>query len=281
MRHLIKQKERSVPSSRASGFTIVEILIALFMASIVIAAAFELFITQHNQLLVQEDVSEIQANARAAAVLLAEEIRKTGYRLPSIVTHMEATNSDPDTLVIKYAKPMLAGVALEQPMLDEYDVLNCNGVSLHGLEPGDWAYIYDEDNGVGEPFIATEIDYQTNCLAHALSPLERTYPAGSKIFAVERCSFYIDRSERAHPNLMMQKLGQPPEIFAENIEDLDFIYYLEDGTSTGVMVNPNMVRMIGIHVVARSFRPDLNSPNGEYRTRDFTLKVKLRNFGLS
>jgi hypothetical protein len=80
---------------------------------------------------------------------------------------------------------------------------------------------------------------------------------------------------------MIQRLGEAPEVFAENIESLDFEYFLEDGTSTSVMANPSLVRMIGIHIVAKSFRPDLNTPNGEQRTRDFTLKVKLRNFGLS
>jgi len=281
MRNLLKQKERFGPSSRASGFTIIEILISLFMASVVIAAAFELFIAQHNQLLVQEDVSEIQANARSAAELLAEEIRKTGYLLPSIVTYMEAANSDPDTLTIKYARPMMAGVILEENMLDESDALNCNGNSLDGLVAGDCVYVYDEAADSGEAFVVTDIDHNTNTVAHDLGPLGRTYPVGSRLFAVERCKFYIDRTDREHPNLMMERIGHTPEVFAENIESLDFEYYLEDGTSTGLMVNPGQVRMIGIHVVAKSFRPDLNSRNGEYRKRDFTLKVKLRNFGLS
>jgi type II secretory pathway pseudopilin PulG len=281
MRKLLKLNERKIPGSKSSGFTVVEILISLFVAGVVVSAAFQLYIAQHNQLLVQEDVSEIQANARAAAELLAEEIRKTGYLLPAIVTHMEAINSDPDTLTIKYAKPMMAGVVLEQDMADEYDKLDCNGNSLDGLEPGDWVYVYDENSDSGDAFVATDIDYQTNCMAHQLAPLNRAYRVGSRLFAVERCKFYIDRSNTNQPNLMIQRLGEAPEVFAENIESLDFEYFLEDGTSTSVMANPSLVRMIGIHIVAKSFRPDLNTPNGEQRTRDFTLKVKLRNFGLS
>jgi hypothetical protein len=259
----------------------IEILIALFMASIVIAVAFRFFVTQHNQMLVQEDVSEIQANARAAAQLLAEEIRKTGYRLPPIVSQMMATNSNPDTMVIRYARPILAGVELERAMIDQYDVLDCNGISLEGLEPGDWVFVYNEDSNIGEPFIATEIDFQTNCVAHDMAPLHIPYPEGSKIFAVESCSFYIDRADRAHPNLMMRRLGQPPEVFAENIEALDFVYYLEDGSSTTTLNNPALVRMVGINVTATSFRPNLNSQPGMERTRSYSLKVKLRNFGLS
>jgi type II secretory pathway pseudopilin PulG len=282
MRNLLKIRERVDPSDRASGFTMVEILIALFMASVVIAAAFELFITQHNQLLVQEDVSEIQGNARVAAELLAEEIRKTGYMLPPIVTSIEASNSDPDTLTVRYATPTLAGVVLDQDLGDEYGILRCTGNSISGLYAGDWIYIYDEDAEVGEAFVATNVDYHNNTISHDLGPLTTTYPAGSQLLAVESYSFFLGggSTDNSSQDLMISHFGGTPEVFAENIENLDFMYYYEDGTSSNQLTNPGLVRMIGINVTAKSLRPDLNSPNGEYRTRDFSLKVKLRNFGL-
>jgi len=80
---------------------------------------------------------------------------------------------------------------------------------------------------------------------------------------------------------MTKRFGNTPELFAENIEALDFEYYLADGTVTNVLANPSLVRMIGINVTAKSLRPELNSPNHQYRTRSYSLKVKLRNFGLS
>jgi hypothetical protein len=248
----------------------------------VIAAAFELFITQHNQLLVQEDVSEIQGNARVAAELLAEEIRKTGYMLPPIVTSIEASNSDPDTLTVRYATPTLAGVVLDQDLGDEYGILRCTGNSISGLYAGDWIYIYDEDAGVGEAFVATAVDYHNNTISHDLGPLTTTYPAGSQLLAVESYSFFLGggSTDNSTQDLMISHFGGTPEVFAENIENLDFVYYYEDGTSSNQLTNPGLVRMIGINVTAKSLRPDLNSPNGEYRTRDFSLKVKLRNFGL-
>ncbi len=264
-----------------SGFTLVEILIALIVASVIISVAFELYLTQHNQLLVQEDVSEIQGNARAAAELLAEEIRKTGYLLPGIITSMEATNSNPDTLVVKYATPKLAGVFLDQPVLTGSDALRCTGNPLNELVAGDWVFIYDEAADSGEAFVVTDVDHYNNTIYHDLNPLARTYPVGSALYAIARNKFYIDYSDRANPNLMIERLGQPPEIYAEHIEHLDFEYYLEDGTSTTMYANPFDVRMIGINVRAKSFRPELNTVNGDYRKREFTLKVKLRNFGLS
>jgi hypothetical protein len=263
----------------------VEILVGLSAAGVIISAAFQLYIRQHNQLLVQEDVSEIQANARAAAELLAEEIRKTGYRLPGIVTTMEASNTNPDTLIIKYATPKLANVFLVDDMLTETDNLRCTEHTLGRLEPRDWVYIYDEVADTGEAFIATYVDYEGSIIYHHEGALTRVYPADSPLYSVTRDKFYISQTgyndNNSNPNLMVHRLGQYPEIFAENIETLDFLYYLDDGSTTSQLTDPSRVRMIEINIVARSFRPELNSPNGEYRKRDFTLKVKLRNYGLS
>jgi prepilin-type N-terminal cleavage/methylation domain-containing protein len=281
MRNLLKQKLKIPARNKNAGFTLVEILIALLIASIVISVAFELYITQHNQLLVQEDVSDIQANARAAAEMLAQEIRKTGYLLPSIVTPIDAMDSDPDTMVIRYATPALAGIVLQQNMADEYDKLCCTGNTLDALTAGDWVFIYDEGADTGEVLMASDIDYLNNMISHDLGPLGRAYPIGSKLFQVERDRFFVNRADTAHPNLMIQRMGQNPEVFAENIESLNFKYYYADGTSSNALTNPNQVRMIEINVVAKSFMPELNSVNGEIRKRDFTLKVKLRNFGLS
>lgn len=281
MKNLLENKVKRDLRNKNSGFTLVEVLIALIIASVIISVAFELYITQHNQLLVQEDVSEIQGNARAAAELLAEEIRKTGYLLPGIITSMEASNTDPDTLVVKYATSKLAGVFVDQPIITGSDDIRCTGNPLTELVSGDWVFIYDQAADSGEAFVVTDVDYHTSTIRHDLNSLGRMYPAGSALYTIARNKFYIAYADNNTPNLMIERLGQSPEIYAENIEHLDFDYYLEDGTSTSMFVNPYDVRMIGITVRAKSFRPELNSVNGDYRKRQFTLKVKLRNFGLS
>lgn len=262
------------------GITVVELLIAIFMASIVLSAAFGLYITQHNQYLVQEDVSDIQGNARSAAELLAGEIRKTGYLLPSIVTPLVTTNSNPDTITIKYATSKLAGAMLSQPMISETDALVCVGNDLSQLSPGDWVYIFDSAANLGEAFIVSDVDNIAMTIAHNLWPLTRTYPQGSRLFTVMGDKFYIDLSDSSHPNLMVQHLGQPAEVYAENIEDLDFLYYYADGSELNQLTNPDSLRMIGIDVTAKSGMENLNRVNGQYRTRNHFLKVKLRNFGL-
>lgn len=262
------------------GVSIVELLIGMFMGTVVLSSALGLYMTQHNHLLVQEDVSEIQGNARATAKLLANEIRKTGYLLPSIVTQLEVMDTDPDTIIIRYATSKISGTFLDQDMTSEYSNLVCTGNDLRELSPGDWLYIYNQIADQGEAFVVSDVDYSNRTIEHHLWPLERTYPRGSQLNTVERNKLYIDLADSSNLNLMIERLGQQPEIYAENIEDLDFTYYLDDGTVSSQLTNLDDVRMIRIDVTSISQRPELNDTDGHCRSRNLSLKVKLRNFGV-
>jgi hypothetical protein len=163
------------------GVSIVEFLIAMFMATIFLSSALGIYMTQHNQLLVQEDVSEIQGNVRATAKLLADEIRKTGYLLPSIVTHLEIKDTDPDTLIIRYATSKISGTFLDQDLSSEYGDLICTGNDLRELSLGDWLYIYNQIADEGEAFIVSGVDYSNRTIEHHSRPLERITQEEAKL----------------------------------------------------------------------------------------------------
>lgn len=62
-----------------SGFTLVELLIAMAVGSIVMVAVMTAFLSQHNSYLTQDNVVEMQQNIRVAMDLLTSEIRMAGY----------------------------------------------------------------------------------------------------------------------------------------------------------------------------------------------------------
>ena len=69
------------------GISLIELMIAVFLTVLIGAAVLSFYVTQHNQFLVQEDVSDMQQNARVAMDEIAKNIRKAGYGLvghPSI-----------------------------------------------------------------------------------------------------------------------------------------------------------------------------------------------------
>ena len=64
---------------KKSGFTLVEILVALALAGIVSAAVYNVYISQNKSYVVQDRVAEMQQNLRAAMYMMKREIRMAGY----------------------------------------------------------------------------------------------------------------------------------------------------------------------------------------------------------
>lgn len=73
----MKQNERD--NYTESGFTIIEVMIALLISGLVIAAVYSAFRSQQDSYLAQEQVVEMQQNIRAGVDLMAREIRAAGY----------------------------------------------------------------------------------------------------------------------------------------------------------------------------------------------------------
>lgn len=67
------------PANPETGFTLVELLVALAMSALVMAAIFRLSMDQQKVHIAQGQVAEMQQNIRAAMTLLVKDIRMAGY----------------------------------------------------------------------------------------------------------------------------------------------------------------------------------------------------------
>jgi hypothetical protein len=262
-----------------SGFSLVEILIGLLAASVVTYAAMSLYITQHKEMIVQEQISDMQNNVRAAAEVIATSARMAGYNLLGGITAIETYDSNPDTIVICYDSGSLVNVQLEQVMPQLTSDLNCQNHDLSKLEQNSSVFIYDPVAEVGEFFLASRTMTAPSRIRHDTMPLSRIYPVGSIIRSINRIRFFVDQSDPDHPTLMLQTFGLPPQPFAEDIVDLDFRYFLANGAVVTQTNTPDLIRMVEIDVVGRTSSPDPEFVT-DYRTRNFTLRVKVRNLDL-
>ena len=61
------------------GFTLVEILVALALASLVMTAVYSTYMIQHKAYVVQDQVAAIQQNLRAAMYMMELDFRMAGY----------------------------------------------------------------------------------------------------------------------------------------------------------------------------------------------------------
>jgi len=64
-----------------SGFTLIEILVSLFLTGVIAATAFEFYVSMHNQTLAQDEISEMQQNARACIIDITKTLRMAGFKV--------------------------------------------------------------------------------------------------------------------------------------------------------------------------------------------------------
>ncbi len=64
---------------KQGGFTLVELLIAMAVGGVVMAAVMTSFMSQHETYLAQDEVVEMQQNTRVALDMLSRDIRSIGY----------------------------------------------------------------------------------------------------------------------------------------------------------------------------------------------------------
>lgn len=89
-----------------TGTTLVELLIASFLTVLVAAAALEFYLSSHKAWLVENEVAEIQQNARACLDEIGACLRLGGYQLKN----HPAYKIRPDSLVVYYRNDATATV---------------------------------------------------------------------------------------------------------------------------------------------------------------------------
>ncbi len=261
-----------------AGFTLIELLIAVVLAAIVTSAAMGIYVAQHKQLIVQDEVTDMQANIRAAAVELTSKIRMAGYKVPGGIPKLEASNTNPDTITITYDSGGFEDVIIEHPMPQPSAELRCDGHDISALRDGDWVFIYDPDSLSGEFFLVTQVQIDAAHIQHNTMPLSRVYPVGSQVIMMNQFKYYIDNSNPDHPNLICWTHRTGPQVFAENITDLNFQYILANGQIVDVFPDEDMVREVVMTIDARTDKRDLEF-HTDYRTRGLDTRVKVRNLG--
>jgi prepilin-type N-terminal cleavage/methylation domain-containing protein len=264
---------------KEKGFTILELLIALMITAIMVTAGYGVYINQHESWIIQEQVTSMQQNARAAMHELETKIRMAGYKLPGGIEPIYAKNSNPDTITIIFKNEMECDAPLEHTMPQPSSELRCDGHDISCFHENTWAYIYDPFADTGEFFYITQVQESSSHIQHNTTNLSRCYPQGSIVSYMDMFKFYIDKTDTTHPNLMEQHVLDTPFVYAENIEDLQFRYGLANGVYVDIPPAASVVREVQISLVARTDRKDLQFA-GQYRRRSLTSDVKIRNLGL-
>ncbi len=260
----------------ATGATLTEVLIAMLMTGIVTAAIFKVYINQHKNWIVQDDITDMQQNARAAMDELTRQVRMAGYGIPYGLKSIVAYDTNPDTIVINYSSNSCY-MPIVETMPTPSSELRCDGYDVSCIQDGQYAYIFHPDSGDGEFFVISKVQDSSSHIQHNDWPLSKIYSKDAFVVSLDRIKFFIDTTDTDHPNLMMQLPNQAAQIYAENVEDLQFRYRMDNGMIVDVPAIADEIREVLFSLIARTNHADPDFPNDPYRRRAFASRVSLRN----
>jgi type IV pilus assembly protein PilW len=257
---------------KRNGVTLIELLIALVLSSILTAALYRAFIGQQKTYTVQDQVTDMQQNARTAMGQMTKEIRMAGYGgdMFSIFGNING--------FIDIVTP--ANNTITVILADQVGVLKQNTAKGANQLKVTNARIFNADkkrylclNGLNN-YLVQSVTEDTILLT---APLAEGHPINQPVYLVKAVSYYLGLSGAKTVLRRNENTGGGGQPLADNIESLEFSYFDTNGNGTS---NPSDIRMVKVSVTARTnlLDPQLKGGDG-YRRRTLSSNIKVRNMG--
>jgi len=258
---------------KKKGLTLIELLIALALSSILIAALYRIFISQQKTYTVQDQVVDIQQNLRIAIGQMTREIRMAGYGgnildifgningFTNIIT--PANNS----ITILLADEV--GV-LKQNALKGANQLKVTNASKFNTDKKKYLCFNGLNNYLIQSVIPDTITLNTS--------LAEDHLINEPVYLVKAITYTLGLSSGKTALRRNENTEGGAQPVAENIEGLQFTYFDVNGSVTA---NPPDIRMIRVAVTSKTDMRDPEYKGGDgYRRRILSSHIKVRNMGL-
>ena len=244
-----KQFQSSLPRHRQGGFTLVELMVGMVVASIVAVGVFATYRTTTQTVLTQRQVADIQQQMRGSQFVMEREIRAAGYDPEGVGTVAAPLGIQDIRRYSREAEPNPVGPAQLDPNGSPTLTINFD-LNADGVAEQSTYLVYDIDN-------------------NGIWDLARNSGAGFELLAesVEEIGFayaYDDNSDDAvdlspNDNIIWA-------VDSDNDNDLDLILDTNDDGSIdiaeveagGIGLVPNVpvdrIRMVRVWLLCRSTR---------------------------
>jgi prepilin-type N-terminal cleavage/methylation domain-containing protein len=277
----MKQSDKSIQKKTDKGVTLIELLIALVISSILIAAIYRIFISQQRSYVVQEQVVDMQQNMRVSIGRMISEIRMAGFgSVEAVLEEVDGVNGFHQTITPGENSITVVG-GFKQIRRNNGNPITVSSTSENTITLD---YSTDEFDRPAHQYISiggiessTVIQRKGRVLTLA-NTLRRNHSQDSPIFKIQAITYTIGKSD-GKPNLRRnENTGGGGQPVAENIEDLQFEYFDSNGNTTKI---PADIRMVKVTVTARTDRLDPQLKGGDgYRRRQIASNISIRNMGI-
>ena len=257
---------------RKNGVTLIELLIALALSSILIAALYRVFISQHKTYGIQDQVADMQQNVRIAVGQMTREIRMAGYggNILAIFGNINGftdivTPADNSITVILADQ---VGV-LKQTAPKGLNQLKVTNASIFNMDKKKYLCLNGLNNYSIQSIVTDTITLTTS--------LSEDHVINEPVYLVKAITYTLGVSGGKPALRRNENTGGGAQPVAERIESLQFSYFDENGNGTA---NPPDIRMVKVTVTAKTNRFDPEYKGGDgYRRRILSSYIKVRNIG--
>ena len=267
------------------GVTLVELMIALMMSGILIAALYRTFIGQQRTYTVQEQVVDMQQNIRVSIHRMMSEIRMAGFgNVNNALNLVGGVNGFTQVITPNNNTLTIVG-GFKQVKRDNGDPILINSVGKDPTGKNTLTLNYATDNfdGAKHHFISIG-GLESNTVASRSGsvltlnlPLTLIPRAGTPIFKIQAITYDLGLSDGKNVLRRNENTGGGAFAVAENIENVQFEYFDANGNPTGI---PSNIRMVRVTVTARTDMSDPEFAGGDgYRRRQIASNIYIRNMG--
>lgn len=270
------------------GMTLVELLVALVISGLLLAAAYRTFIGQQKTFVVQDQVVDMQQNMRAAINRMMTELRMSGFGNVSMVLPV-TIGANTFNNAVNLNTPTAGALTIVSAVGGTSTLTNEGGVGqtqvvVSTLTDAQGNALFDTGNrkyiSVGglDSHMITSIDSGTKTIT-LNGPLTFYHPVGTPVYTIRALSYWVAVVSGIPTLLRDENMGAGAQPQADNIENLQFTYLDASGNPTA---NPTDIRIVRVSLTARAERqdPDLNNGDG-YRRRQIASNIHLKNMGIT
>jgi len=261
---------RPRPRGNAEGFTLLELVIAVAIATMIAAAILQIFQGSMSQVTHATSLEDAQSSARVGLDQLATELRLIGSYYDGIAGAGNAiTTATPTTLTFRAdidadtvsgtTEATLTAASGSTTLTVSQNASAFNTYTTSASN--DYAYV--ANGSTREVRRVSSVSGSTVTLASALT---NSYPVGSNVRSVELVAYAFVASAKT---LTRTLGGNTGDTVLDNVTALTFTYYDNSGTQlASTPPDPTFIKEIQISLTAQGTGGDVRTMNSRVRLRN-------------
>jgi prepilin-type N-terminal cleavage/methylation domain-containing protein len=273
---------------REEGVTLIELMVVLVIAAILVGGVYSLFTTQQRSYSVQDQVTGVQQDARAALTIISRDIRMAGLLIGSegfnvngaqfAITPTNGGAGNTDSITVSYAADEFTSGGNPVTITS----IASAAVTLSADASGFFGSGTDPDRFVafeGDTAVYEISNVSTDTITLTTSPPVYLANVGARVFRAKAITYQVQNGALQR----VENGGTPQPMIGDGtttvMEDLQFAYQVEgvsdcwtfDGQVTGTAETNDAVlpggatnadiKMVRINIIVRTAVPDPEETN--------------------